>query len=181
MNIAKAGTIAATIAASFMLASATASANTPVAVVDGTADTTLLFDTHCHVPVTVTVHNGYRPTAWRTTNLCASGSWHRFGPGVPGIWTTFFIDQGETRLSFEPGGKASGNYLLTVQIPGRSTWVRWLHAYYSPPQRDWEGTDDFVNYCIDQTKPIYSLNLRLYCWDSRVAGHYTVIDDTQDY
>jgi hypothetical protein len=39
------------------------------------------------------------------------------------------------------------------------------------PKTIWEGTDAFVNYCIDHSRPIHSQGGRLYC---TTTGRYSV-------
>jgi hypothetical protein len=62
-------------------------------------------------------------------------------------------------------GSANGNYAVAVSLNGHEVAHRVLHSTFNftPSQRVWQGTDAFINYCINQSKQTYSLNLRLYC------------------
>lgn len=44
----------------------------------------------------------------------------------------------------------------------RSGGIRW-RTTYTPGRRIWQGTDAFVNYCINNLKKLRSENLTLYC------------------
>ena len=50
----------------------------------------------------------------------------------------------------------AGRALLTGQIETSMIW--------NPGSRIYDGTDAFVNTCIDKSYPLYSSNLRLYCF-----------------
>lgn len=51
-------------------------------------------------------------------------------------------------------------HLDGVQL--RTGAIRW-RSRYTPGRRIWQGTDAFVNYCIEYAKKLRSENLRLYC------------------
>lgn len=55
-----------------------------------------------------------------------------------------------------PGSAHSGGVIGDASVS--------LHSEYTPATRVWEGTDEYVNYCIDRNKEITSIGLRLGCW-----------------
>ncbi len=54
---------------------------------------------------------------------------------------------------------------LTATMNGRTLVHRNIRVsmIWSASLRVWQDTDDFVNYCIDKARTVYSSNLRLFC------------------
>jgi len=71
----------------------------------------------------------------------------------------------ELRLSPVAGRAYSEAYPLRVSFGTKPLLTGTLHTEgsWSPPQTIWQGTDAFVNVCIDQGYETFSLNLQLYC------------------
>jgi hypothetical protein len=71
----------------------------------------------------------------------------------------------ELRLSSVVGRSYSDTYPLRVSYGTKTLLTGTLHTEgrWSPPQTIWQGTDAFINVCIDQGYTTYSSNLRLYC------------------
>jgi hypothetical protein len=103
-----------------------------------------------------------------TTDEC-SQRWTRRGH-IPGVSTTTKRNSSGSVFSFKPG-KANAKYRLVVRVNGRIVKRGHLTAVYNhqPANRVWEGTDEFVNYCINDSRPTYSLDLRLYCWNPAIT------------
>lgn len=65
--------------------------------------------------------------------------------------------------------RARGHGLLTVKRGNKVILRRVLRTQFqytpgTPSYRVWQGTDAFINYCINGLKQTYSDHLRLYCW-----------------
>jgi hypothetical protein len=115
------------------------------------------------VPATVTVTGHGAHMRAKTADAC-SGHWTRRGsiPGVSIGWSA--NSRGE--FVFAPSG-SNESYQVTVRVKGHVAKRGSLNAVYFvvPSKRIWEGTDAFVNYCIDGNHTVYSLHHKLYCWD----------------
>lgn len=48
-----------------------------------------------------------------------------------------------------------------------------IARYHKPDYQIWQGTDEFVNYCIDSAIKLYSESGRLYCW--HIGGRHMSI------
>lgn len=70
-------------------------------------------------------------------------------------------------VEFMPNFNTSGKRRLHYRVTWNNTTLQHgqfiVYSHHYPAHRVWEGTDAFVNYCIDKTKKLYSENLRLYC------------------
>lgn len=123
-------------------------------------------------PVTVTVTGS---TGTRKLTLPAPcGAWDRRVVRLPGLrMSTAAATPGDpdkaedptpARVKFRVEGRAR-RFRLTVQSQGRTLLSRWMRTDYDPGYDEtiYEGTDSFVNVCINKAKNIYSLNGRLYC------------------
>jgi len=66
-------------------------------------------------------------------------------------------------LSFDSLGK--GTARLTVRVAGQRALRRAIRTsvHSRPDRRIFEGTDAFINYCINGNHKLYSYHLRLYC------------------
>lgn len=111
------------------------------------------------VPVSVSVSGHHANLRAASVNPC-SGGWQRAGR-IPGV--SFGTNQGH--VTFRPSG-ANEKFRVTVRVRGQIVKRGWLSAVWSidPGEKIWDGTDEFVNDCIDSSKTLYSQNGRLYCW-----------------
>jgi hypothetical protein len=120
--------------------------------------------------VTITIRSRGRQYREYEKNAC---DYHWFGPELPGL-------KQESATQAPPGQEeerdglfvistgrrtATRHYSLTVvhegQILARKRMA--VEVFATPTSLVYEGTDAFVNYCIDGTHKLYSHNLRLYC------------------
>lgn len=130
---------------------------------------TMRVDGGCHLGSagTTTVQlSGYgRTRTLRLADLC--GSWSPRSATLPGLR----IVPDDYKVGAYPAlivkPTKTRRYRVTVSFAGRVVARRILQATYNhyPATRVYEGTDRFVNFCINETKKIYSSNLRLYCLD----------------
>jgi hypothetical protein len=113
--------------------------------------------------VTITI-TAKRVHATISTRDACGGSWVRRGQ-ILGVTVGRESSRNGSAVDFQP---RSGyhEYRVQVRVQGKRSVQRWLSADYShsPPTRIYQGSDEFVNYCIDQSQTIYSLHGRLYCW-----------------
>lgn len=84
-------------------------------------------------------------TGWRLTSTSAT----TLTLAVAGHITKNAVARFRYSLSVSGVSIASGRATITTT--------------YSPALRVWQGTDQFVNICIDKGYRLYSKNLRLYC------------------
>jgi hypothetical protein len=78
------------------------------------------------------------------------------------------LSPNEIRLAFFNGYSASNStqdYRIRIALDGRLLFSGKIEArsVYTPAVRVYQGTDQFVNYCINKNRPTYSSDLRLYC------------------
>lgn len=75
-------------------------------------------------------------------------------------------------IEFDPNFQSGGKQLLTYQVydAGRLIAQGPFEVDVSPAHFA-NGSDEFVNYCIDQSQPVYSSNGQLSC---NVPASYTV-------
>lgn len=151
--------------------------------VDGHSNASILFAAHggCSqtriVPATVTVTGHGAHLTARTDDAC-SGHWTRQGR-IPGVSTGWTASSARGTFSFGPNG-SNESYDVTVRVNGHVVSRGSLNAVYFvvPSKRIWEGTDAFVNYCIDGNHTVYSLNNNLYCWDPGSTLAYVNLSTT---
>ena len=117
--------------------------------------------------VRVTVRGAGRT---RLTATDACGRWRQRSGHRPGLrvgGTHGALDDG-ARLRFAPtsGRTSTRRYAVTVQWRGRTLARRTVVArvFHQPDRRVWQGTDAFVNYCINRLKRTWSRGGRLFCW-----------------
>lgn len=124
-----------------------------------------------------------------TPNICREESWRRFIcewgscrrakcqregcgelSGIPGfgvyVWTWESQTGAGSRVNVEMNGdNATDEYRVVARTKDRRRvgWLTINRQRFWSWQRIYEGTDAFVNYCIDGNHEIRSLNGRLYC------------------
>lgn len=85
--------------------------------------------------------------------------------GAPALSVVPVERHRNARRSFVITSYFRGKRLRTVRF--RIKWAFWRDEYID------EAEDDFVNYCINESRPIYKRNGRLYC--IRPGGTYTAL------
>jgi hypothetical protein len=97
-----------------------------------------------------------------TADECAE-TWTDRGR-IPGISVRQHLQASGSQVDFAPSSRLNREYRLTVRVAGRIIKRGWLSATYfrQPPERVYQDTDAFVNYCIDSRKTIHSYHLQLY-------------------
>jgi len=91
------------------------------------------------------------------------------GVSSSGVGIGFFPDIGPYNYSF--------TYRMTITLDHRTLFQGHVKTsmFWAPNTRVWQGTDQFVNYCIDHNRPLYSSDLKLYCNDPAVEyGHVEI-------
>lgn len=128
----------------------------------------------------VVIRNGGHKLVLKTSDICEKGSWHSSG-NAPGVQASaFVIDSLLTGsgvgVSIDKTKSVSARYRVIVRTrSSRATGriaVRVDRTQHVIEERIYEGTDAFVNYCIDQGQEIRSHDGRLFCW--RVGAWETV-------
>lgn len=116
-------------------------------------------------PVQITVRGSGAASTLSTPDECWPGTWRVRGH-TPSVSTTRSLTASGSIVEFHSAGHRNRTYQVTVRVAGRVVRRGRLENYYDsvPPTRVFEGTDQFVNYCIDQSKTVYSYHLRLFCW-----------------
>jgi hypothetical protein len=115
-------------------------------------------------PVQVTVRGHGATSTLRSRDLC-TGGWRVRGH-TPSISTRRKpLTNLATTIEFHSAGPINQVYRVTIRVAGRVVRTAQLQNFYSstPSTRVWQGTDAFVNYCIDTGQTLYSQHLRLYC------------------
>jgi hypothetical protein len=135
------------------------------------AQATLAFTGDCELigpsPATVTLKGAGLVRRFRLPDVC--GRWSRTGgPGLPNLSVGTQSASVTTPASldlFTAGGQtASHSYTLMARYAGAThTFQLVASVTHQPLTLVYEGTDAFVNYCIDDAKRIMSLNHQLYC------------------
>lgn len=121
-------------------------------------------------PVTVTLRGGGRTRSFTLADPC--GRWSRTAATLPGLRVeakaaraaSSGITAQPARIVLRYGTKQRVNR-VQVRHGGKVVTSRWLRTIYSAPstRRIWQGTDDFVNVCINETLRLWSEGGRLYC------------------
>jgi hypothetical protein len=128
----------------------------------------------------VVIRNGGHKVVLETSDICEKGSWRSSG-NAPGVQASaFVIDSLLTGsgvgISIDKARSVSARYRVIVRTRNsRATGriaVRVKRTQHVVEERIYEGTDAFVNYCIDQGQEIRSHDGRLFCW--RVGAWETV-------
>lgn len=112
-------------------------------------------------PVTVSITSEGRRARYTVPDPCVKRMQRR--GSVPRLDVSAGV--GWVQLWPTKGADFGRRYRVTVAVDGRVAIRRWAFAYYMrfPATRVWEGTDRFVNYCINESKRIWSSGGRLYC------------------
>ena len=124
------------------------------------------------LPAALTVTDGIRTRTVAVPDQCVFDL--RQGATVTrkaGTWSVSASPLLGFALQFWSLKSASFPYRLTVgnQVVTKGTLV--AHVHSTPDRIIWQGTDDFVNVCINGLHQLRSKNLRLYCV---IAGNYSV-------
>lgn len=131
----------------------------------------------------VVFKNGKHKLTLKTANICEPGTWQNYGsaPGLitsPHVWDHWTPGRigSEVDVMLNKGRNIEAKYRVVVQTKdSRVTGRIALHVHrvqHVVEERIYEGTDAFVNYCIDKGREIRSRNGRLFCW--RVGAWETV-------
>jgi hypothetical protein len=127
----------------------------------------------------IVVKSGRHKQVLKTPDICESGGWESFG-GVPGLDTSTngihcahcAGSNVSIKLDQEEDVRTTQYHVIATTKGKRvSDWitVRVKTTYKFPTEeRIYEGTDAFVNFCIDKGQEIRSHNGRLFCW--RIDG-----------
>jgi hypothetical protein len=118
-------------------------------------------------------------SAWKmvisTPNICTNIGWSREGH-IPGGFQpsgTFYSGRGVVMDVLANGDNGTAEYRVVATTKDRRVtgWLTINRQRFWHYERVFEGTDAFVNYCIDQSQEIRSAGGRLYCaHESRVTG-----------
>ncbi len=126
-------------------------------------------------PATLRLWNGRDHLRLHTSSLCR-GPWrgHGHAPGVRRIRPRMWSDPhhiGATVLLLTNYQTIRREYHFELNVPGRRMhgWVT-VHHQAAGEERIYEGSDSFVNFCIDHNQEIRSANGRLYC--ARIVGEH---------
>jgi len=128
----------------------------------------------------VVIRNGGHKFVLETGDICERGSWRSSG-NAPGVQASaFVIDSLLTGsgvgISIDKARSVSARYRVIVRTrSSRATGRIQVHVkrtQHVVEERIYEGTDAFVNYCIDRGQEIRSLDGRLFCW--RLGASETV-------
>lgn len=137
------------------------------------------------VAVTLTLGDRTKTVTDRFSDPCA-GKWvKQRDNGFSADWGNFQTD-GDPRLVDTPSDPGQGPYasflpvwtgkrrfFYRVSMPnGTIIAQQTLAASVIPDKRIYQGTDAFVNYCINGAHPIRSLHLRLYCTKPGLTTFY---------
>lgn len=129
------------------------------------------------IPAAITIRSSWRkqPARLRAQSVCSMGdlAYRRyFGGYITGsekyvAWNLF------PSRSFSVDGTWTERLTITGYTLGHKVGRHVLAVRYhnEVPKTIWEGTDAFVNYCIDRSRPIHSKGGRLYC---TTTGAYSV-------
>jgi hypothetical protein len=109
-----------------------------------------------------------RRTVFSASDICPDyGVLRRRGPKLPNVEVRDANRERTAAMVIGLRGKHTfaRRYRFHVLVGSTVIARRWLlvRQRYHKAYRVWEGTDSFINYCINQGRPIYSSNLRLYC------------------
>lgn len=116
-------------------------------------------------PVTALLRAGRTSLTLSSRDTCRPGSWRSRGH-APGISASTSVSGSGSSIRFQAVGQVNRSYRLTIKVGRRIVKQGTLTVTYEhiPASRVFEGTDQFVNYCIDQSQTVYSYHLRLFCW-----------------
>jgi hypothetical protein len=129
------------------------------------------------MPEQITVRGSGANATLSTRDECSDHSW-RVSGHIPGVYSTRRLQTSGSMVEFHDAGNLNRDYRLTVKVGDRIIHRGWLHSAYfnQPAQRVFQGTDAFVNYCIDQSKTIHSYHLSLFCWRPGNTQRFLVLD-----
>jgi hypothetical protein len=117
------------------------------------------------VPATISI-TGRGANFIATTKDECSGKWVQRGHAA-GVSTITKQTPNGDAFGFNPHD-VNATYSVTVSlnkhVVKRGLLV--LDYQHQDPYKVWQGTDAFVNYCINGLHQTYSQNLQLYCWHS---------------
>jgi hypothetical protein len=112
----------------------------------------------------------------RSKDVCRLGSW-RVSGRTPGVSTRTGVDDSGSTVTFRLVGHINRGYQMVVRVGGRVVkYVLMATVYqHTPTTRVYQGTDAFVNYCIDQSHTIYSYNHVLFCRRPGSTTQYIIL------
>jgi len=127
-----------------------------------------------HTRGRVSISSGRWKMVAFTADICSEEAWSHRGRVPAGFLPSTYDAAGGSVVKFRPNGN---NLTRKFRVDARTRHSRdagWLSVNW---QRFWhweqiyEGTDAFVNFCINRSKEIRSDNGRLFCWrESPVTG-----------
>jgi hypothetical protein len=115
-----------------------------------------------HAQASITLSgNGFTARLF-SADACA-GTW-RYTNKLPGVGFYDSNTGSGQQIEFTPQG-SNDTYRVITKLNGRVVQRLWLQAIYfhTKAKKIWEGTDAFVNYCINGGHTTWSQNLKLYC------------------
>jgi hypothetical protein len=131
-------------------------------------------------PTTVRLRSGTTSLTISSRDTCQPGSWKTRGQ-APGISTRPSVSDSGSTIRFQAAGQTNASYRLTVRVGRRLAKQGVVTVLYEhiPAARVFQGTDQFVNYCIDQTQTVYSYHQQLFCWLSAVTIRRIQLSDVR--
>jgi hypothetical protein len=123
----------------------------------------------------ISVANSHWKMVISTPNICSNIGWTREGH-IPGGFQphgTFYSDRGAEIRVIANGDNGTAEYRVVATTKDRRVtgWLTINRQRFWHYERVFEGTDAFVNFCIDQSQEIRSAGGRLYCArQSRISG-----------
>lgn len=111
---------------------------------------------------------------WRYKHLHASGwGWRATIAAPERDWPAVHI-----RVTRRTSGQVRVRYRVAVAGALIETGVLSTRVHWYPGHDVYEGTDEFVNYCIDESRTVYSRGGRLYChWPGFVTRRTAISPD----
>jgi hypothetical protein len=96
-------------------------------------------------------------------DVCSAG-WTERGR-IPGVSVSQASSGVASSVVFSPSG-SNREFRVVVSLAGKVVKRGWLSASYStyPAMRVYQGTDQYINYCIDDNQTVFSYQGRLFCW-----------------
>jgi len=112
----------------------------------------------------------------RSKDVCLPGSWKVHGR-TSGVSTGTGVDGSGSTVTFNLVAHINRQYQMVVRVGGRVVKYVLMTTVYqnTPAMRVYQGTDAFVNYCIDQSHTIYSYNHQLFCWRPGSTTQYIIL------
>lgn len=128
-------------------------------------------------PLRMTVRSAGRARRWRLDAPC--GRFDHLARRLPGVLVEPRGGGGERTANLwltatRSAGRTGRVVTVTVRSGSRRVLTQRFQAVrkQTPYRKVWQGTDEFINYCISETQELISQNLRLYCWRGGAVTRY---------